>query len=267
MGECLLRCVYLTGNELFLYSYQQLPPHSPDPGARSKIETESVSGPVEMVTVPALGAEWKKSELKAMRKSNKKKDRADSRWRKFRAWTRDQTGLCGKWGTRRQIAIGAFIVCVVYVNLLWLKAWRIEIPRSVGVVLAFTIPRVPAFSFASQPLQNVTTSDSDDQVPIIFSRTPANFSFPANLHLQVDTGGSFVPIRFSKLHADLFDLQTSRQVGEGDLGGTVVPGKSFKEIFVPLNFTYVASNETDQTCELHLFYLDTPYRNLTLLVW
>ena len=84
----------------------------------------------------------------------------------------------------------------------------------------------------------------------MFSRSPANFSFPADLHLQVDTGGSFVPIRFSKLHADLFDLQTSRQVAEGDLDGTVLPGKSFKEIFIPMNFTYVASNTSDQTCEL-----------------
>ena len=128
----------------------------------------------------------------------------------------------------------------------------LTILSSVGLVLAFTIPRVPSFAFASEPLRNVTSSDSNsnDQVPIIFSTFPTNFSFPADLHLRVDTVSSFVPIRFSNLHADLFDLKTSRQVAAWSLDGTVIPGKSFQEIFVPMNFTYVATNTSDQTCKL-----------------
>jgi hypothetical protein len=71
--------------------------------------------PVELVTVPKLGAEWKAEELRAMTKKGKREDRSYSRKEKWKAWTRDQTGLCGRWGTRRSIVWGVFILCCMYV--------------------------------------------------------------------------------------------------------------------------------------------------------
>ena len=110
-------------NEFFsvsaLHSYQRLPPdnHAPPSIRSGKLveDTQSMNGPVELVTVPALGAEWRKDELKAMTKKGKKELKEDNRWQNFRAWTRDQRGCCGKWGTRKQIAVGSFILCVVCV--------------------------------------------------------------------------------------------------------------------------------------------------------
>ena len=72
--------------------------------------------PVELVTVPALGPEWKKSEMEAMTKRGRKKQKDSNRMENFRAWKRDQRGCCGKYGTRKQVAICLFITCVMFVN-------------------------------------------------------------------------------------------------------------------------------------------------------
>ena len=80
--------------------------------------SNSRNGPVELVTVPALGAEWKKSELEAMtKKGRKKRERGDGhRKENLKAWWRDQRGCCGRWGTRKHIAIGSFIFACMYVS-------------------------------------------------------------------------------------------------------------------------------------------------------
>ena len=124
-------------------------------------------------------------------------------------------------------------------------------------MLAFTIPRVPGFAFdGNSPLGNAT-GDWAEAVPPTFKRLPANFSFPAFADLQVDTGDNFIPLTFKNIHAKIFDLETSRQVAEGDLGHTTVPAKSFPKIQIPMNFTYVATNDTDQTCKRTLWPLLT----------
>ncbi|THH09832.1 hypothetical protein EW145_g1739 [Phellinidium pouzarii] len=210
--------------------YQQLPPdHVPRVHTPMKLEedtaTNASGAPVELVTVPALGAEWKKSEMEAMTKKGRRKQKDSNVVAKYRAWSRDQRGCCGKYGTRKQIAIGLFIICAI-----------------VAIVLAFTIPRVPSFSFnSSSPLQNGTAPPET-----IFSRSPANFSFAAKLDLEVSTTSNFLPLRFNHINAKVFDLGTNFQVGTGDLS-TTVPARTFTEIFLPLNFTYIATNDTDIT--------------------
>ncbi|EJC98480.1 uncharacterized protein FOMMEDRAFT_96301 [Fomitiporia mediterranea MF3/22] len=186
----------------------------------------STSGaPVELVTVPALGAEWKKSELRAMTKKGRKEAKESNRWNNFRAWTRDQRGCCGKWGTRKHIAIVAFIVCCI-----------------VALILAFTIPRVPAITFNSaSPLLNGTAPPQT-----IFSRSPANFSFAANLDLKVDPGSNFLPLHLKHVRAKIQDLNTNQQVGQGDASASF-PAHEESEFQLPLNFTYVAINDTDLT--------------------
>jgi hypothetical protein len=119
----------------------------------------------------------------------------------------------------------------------------------IGVVLAFTIPRVPSFAVNPiLPLLNATGKFATS-IPILFSRGPANFSFPAFANLQLNTQSSYLPITFSHLNAQVTDLQTNFVVGHGNLSKATVPAKAFPTMQFPLNFTYIATNDTDQTCE------------------
>lgn len=92
-------------------SYQQI--SSPHP---TRVEEDSTKGRVELVTVPALGAEWGKNELKAMTKKGRKEQKSEGFGRKWRAFNRGQYGLFGsKWLTRRTVVFIIFAVCAMYV--------------------------------------------------------------------------------------------------------------------------------------------------------
>ncbi|KAK7054389.1 hypothetical protein VNI00_003583 [Paramarasmius palmivorus] len=209
--------------------YQSLPGGNQTPTPKVE-ETSMTTGPVELVTVPAMGPEWKREELQNMTKKSRKEKKAEERSRKWKEWNRDQRGMCGvKWLTRRNFVIVLFVICVL-----------------IGITLAFVIPRVPKFLLnGSTPLANAT-GDWADAVPVTFNRLPANFSFPAFADLQVDTTDSYVSVKFNRLHADVYDLDTNRQVAVGDLTITL-PAKKFNNIQLPLNFSYVASNDSDTT--------------------
>jgi hypothetical protein len=140
-------------------------------------------------------------------------------------------------------------VSVLCPHLIVLDMW---LSSSIGVLLAVMVPRVPSFSFnSSAPLARATGS-WNASIPTYFSRAPANFSFPAFASLQVNTGSNFLPLTFNHVFASVTDLQTGRLVASGDLGHKTLPAKSFPHIMLPLNFTYIASNDTDQTC---MFYV------------
>ncbi|KAJ7465072.1 hypothetical protein FB451DRAFT_1488190 [Mycena latifolia] len=195
-------------------------------GGTPKAE-ESV-GPVEMVTVPALGAEWKKSELRDMTKAGKRERKAESRKQLWRDWTRGNRG--GKWLTRRVIVFVCFGLIVI-----------------IAVVIGVCLPRVPSFALNNNtPLGNAT-GDWKSAVPTQFSRSPANFSFPAFADLQVDTDSNYLPVNFKHLRAKVYDLDSGFLIGSGDLGHKVLPAKSFPDIQIPINFTYVATNDSDTT--------------------
>ncbi|ETW82178.1 hypothetical protein HETIRDRAFT_61294 [Heterobasidion irregulare TC 32-1] len=209
-------------------SYHQLPPH----GTPSKLDDDlSTVGPVEMVTVPALGPEWKASELRDMTKAGKSEKKAERRSRQWKEFNRGQRGLLGrKWLTRRVCVFIGFGLIV-----------------AIGIVLAFTIPRVPGFELNGRtPLQSAS-GDFNSSIPIQFSRIPTNFSFPAVADLQIDTGSNFLPLTFNSLHATVFDLDSLREVGHGEMGKTTLPAKTFSNIQMPLNFTYTTVNTTDTT--------------------
>lgn len=188
--------------------------------------SESGASPVELVTVPALGAEWKSSELRAMTKAAKREDRWDrwnTRWTSFR---RDEHGFCGiRWMTRRLFVIIFFGCCCV-----------------VGIILAFTVPRVPGFSFNINAPLNGSSHVSFIQTPGL------KFSFDTHLNLQVDTNSNFLPVHFKRLHATIFDSDTEIQIGEGEVTGKTFKAKSFNDFLMPVTFSYVAINSTDITC-------------------
>ncbi|EAU86219.1 hypothetical protein CC1G_03430 [Coprinopsis cinerea okayama7 len=230
--------------------YQQLPtPRSAPPMVD---HVDSSGNKVEMVTVPALGAEWSKDELRAMTKTARKKEKAERRREFWKAWNRDQRGLCGKYFTRKVFVFFMFGLCAV-----------------IGIILAFTIPRVPHFAFNSSMPMAPATGEWAEAIDVIFSRAPANFSFPAYAALQLDTTANFLPLNFRELKAEVFDLDTGRKVGTGDLGSRRIPARGFPRILLPLNITYMAANDSDTTwmnwydaCKNRATYVDGKRRPL-----
>ncbi|KAL4249803.1 hypothetical protein ABKN59_006610 [Abortiporus biennis] len=182
----------------------------PSPTFQKHEDISSPTGPVEMVTVPALGPEWNKDEMRQMTRKGRGEAGRERRAQKWKEWKRGERGMCGRYFTRKFTAWFLFGLCV-----------------AIGIILAFTIPRVPGFQFNSDTPLISANGTFNASIPTQFSRTPANFSFPAYADLKVDTG--------------------SRQVGSGDSGALTLPAKSFPIVNLPLNFTYVATNDTDQT--------------------
>jgi len=194
-------------------------------------EESDAQGPVEMVTVPALGAEWGKDELKDMTNRGRREKNNEDLGRKWKMFNRGQYGLFGsKWLTRRTLVFSLFGLC-----------------GAIGIILAFTIPRVPSFSINGQTPLVQATGWFNQSVPAEFSRFPANFSFPGAVSLQVDTGSNFLPLTFNHLDAQVYDLNSFNLVGRGHLNRTKLPANHFTNILMPINFTYVATNDSDQT--------------------
>jgi len=202
--------------------YKQIPPPEP--------KGDEAVGPVEMVTVPTLGPEWQKSELRNMTKAAKRERKAEMMKRKWTGWKRDEEGLCGGWLTRKRLIFVLFAVCVV-----------------VGILLAFTIPRVPPLQFNNNTPLATASGSFNRSIPAQFSRAPANFTFPAFAALQINTDSNFLPLTFSHISAQVFDLDTDFQVATGEISHQTFPAKKFSNLNLPLNFTYVATNDSDQT--------------------
>ncbi|KAG8775517.1 hypothetical protein FRC12_001441 [Ceratobasidium sp. 428] len=197
-----------------------------DPNAPS--DSGTAANQVELVTVPALGAEWKASELRDMTKAGRSEAKAEDRRRRWREFNRDQRGLFGRrWATRRTLAVGSFFVLAF-----------------IGILIAIFLPRVPGFGFLGAAPLSAPADGGNPQ----FSRIPANFTFDALIDLQVNTNSQIVlPLRFNNIKATLYDVTTSRQVATGNLGSASVPAKTFAAIKVPVTFSYEASNTSDTT--------------------
>ena len=98
---------YEKGCLIFCDRYRQI--SAPE----QKGDEASSAGPVEMVTVPTLGPEWQKSELRNMTKAAKREKRAELIKNKWKGWNRDEKGLCGGWLTRKRFTFVAFALIIV----------------------------------------------------------------------------------------------------------------------------------------------------------
>lgn len=120
-------------------------------------------------------------------------------------------------------------------------------PDRIAIALAITIPRVPGLSFyGSNPL-TAASGSFNASIPIQFSRSPANFTFPAVAEIQVDTTSNIIPLTFNSISAQVWYPSSNMQIGTGYFGKKTLPAKSFPVIQIPLNFTYIATNQTDPT--------------------
>lgn len=131
----------------------------------------------------------------------------------------------------------------------------------VALVVGITLPRVPAFSFNEATPIAPATGSWNESIPTYINVAPANFSFPAYASLQLDTTKNYLPLKFKYLRATIYDLNTLRQIATGDLGRKTFPAKTFPEIMLPLNFTYLASNSSDQTC-MFFSFLNSPISDI-----
>jgi hypothetical protein len=169
-----------------------------------------------------------------MTSAGKRERKAEKRALRFNDWRRNRSGLCGiPWLTRQVLTFILFGVIV-----------------AAGITLAFTIPRVPGFALsADAPLAN-TTGDFASSVPTLFVRAPsANFSFPAFAQLRIDTQSSFLALKVKNLKAEVYDSGTKMLVGTGNIASQTLAAKSFVPLQLPLNFSYAAVNDSDQTCK------------------
>lgn len=71
-----------------------------------------MSGPVEMVTVPVLGPEWKASEVGNKPKKEREEYERENRARKWKEWRRGERGICGKYFTRKVTVWFFFGLCI-----------------------------------------------------------------------------------------------------------------------------------------------------------
>jgi len=205
-------------------SYRQI--SAPEP----KVDDASTVGPVAIVTVPTLAPEWQKSEMRNMTKAAKRDRRTEAIKRKWKGWNRDEEGLWRGWLTRKTLIFTLFALCGI-----------------IAIVLAFTIPRVPTFEFNNQTPLTQASGSFNKSISAQFSRTPANFTFPAYAALQIDTSSNFLPLTIKHISAQVYDLDTNLQVATGDVSHQTFPAKTFANLNMPLNFSYVATNDTDQT--------------------
>ena len=81
----------------------------------SKLDSQSEAAPVEMVTVPAMGPEWRKDEMLDMRKATHRQERAERRAQRWKEWKRGERGLCGRYFTRKFTVWFLFFLVVAYV--------------------------------------------------------------------------------------------------------------------------------------------------------
>jgi hypothetical protein len=134
---------------------------------------------------------------------------------------------------------------------------------SLGITLYFVIPRAPTFNFPTNDIFSV------DNSTIHFSRTPTNFTFQASfnmlgtrhpqeslipvLTLPIDTtadaGSSYLPVHITSLYTTVYDLNTNKVVGTGELTNYILPHKSNQPVTLPVTFAYSAVNASDTTCE------------------
>ncbi|TYJ56118.1 hypothetical protein B9479_003228 [Cryptococcus floricola] len=204
-------------------SYMPVGDHSPSGEYAS--QDKSLASREELVSVPVLGPEWRKGELHDMSRRGQNEIQGDKRKRAWRAWNRDQRGLCGmRWLSRK------VLVMIIFVLL-----------AALGVALYFLIPRAPTFKFYGDDPFSVRNET------INFNRSPTNYSFSGNLNLWGDASSSYLPVHFTHLEATVYDHVTSKKIATGDWGNHVMAHKEQQAVLLPIDFSYSAVNTSDTT--------------------
>ncbi|CEH14649.1 hypothetical protein CBOM_02476 [Ceraceosorus bombacis] len=203
---------------------------SEDTGSRAKMPStpgdKAGSEGIELITVPALGAEYTDEERRQMRTRAKRKSKANAKKRKVQdeagKWARGEKKYFGWLGPRAAVFLGfAFLVVL-------------------GVTLYFVIPRVPTFGLRT--LEPVTAVP--DAGGMSTGGPPANFSMTMNLNLQANNRGGWVTSQASDLEVIVTDLMTHEKVGQGKMASLGFKGRDKTQFAFPVQFSYSSLNAT-----------------------
>ncbi|KAH9030373.1 hypothetical protein EDB85DRAFT_2074321 [Lactarius pseudohatsudake] len=188
------------------------------------------SRPVEMVTVPALGASGARTSLMDMTKRGRQGEEKENLGRSGRRSIVENTALFGrKWLTRRTLVFFLF-----------------GLSAAIGIVLAFTIPRVPCFNINGRPLLCPPLAGSTSPFRWNSAASPPT-SFRVPCHSRSTPARTSYHFVFKHLDAQLYDLEFVPSRRDGSLEPHQVPSKEILKHTDTLNFTYVATNDSDQT--------------------
>lgn len=71
------------------------------------------------------------------------------------------------------------------------------------------------------------------------------------INLRADNTGGWVPTRISKMQMNVWDISTSKKVGEGTLYDQTFPGRKRTTFQFPASFSYASINATGDDTWLH----------------
>lgn len=180
---------------------------------------DSTTG-IELITVPALGTEYTKEELRGMTGATRRRNKRSSRSKSWRLWVSGQDHLCGWLSPRIAVFIAFFTLA------------------GLAVLLYFVIPRVPTFAIlAAAPVTAVPNGASME-----VHRSPTNFSMDMDFNLRADNKASWIRTSLTALQLEVTDITTSKLVGRGVLPSLHLPGRTQTSFKFPVHYSYVSLN-------------------------
>lgn len=186
---------------------------------------DSTTG-IELITVPALGNEYTKEELRGMTRSSKRRKKRTHRRRKCQLWVSGQDHLWG-WLSPRVAVFLAFFALI-----------------ALGVMLFFVIPRVPTFAILSTNPVVAIPNGASMQV----NHSPTNFSMTMGFNLRASNRDAWIPTHATDLTLKVTDLNTYIKVGQGHLDAYTFKPRGNTAFQFPVQFSYVSLNSSgDQT--------------------
>ena len=186
---------------------------------------DSTTG-IELITVPALGNEYTKEELRDMTRPAKRRRKRSHRKKRCQLWVSGQDHLWG-WLSPR---VAVFLVFFTLVAL--------------GIMLYFVIPRVPTFAILSTNPVVAIPNGASMQV----SHSPTNWSMDMGFNLRADNRGAWIPTHATNLKMEVTDLNTYIVVGRGQMDSATFKARGNTAFQFPVHFSYVSLNASgDQT--------------------
>ncbi|EPQ30139.1 uncharacterized protein PFL1_02256 [Pseudozyma flocculosa PF-1] len=191
---------------------------------------DSTTG-IELITVPALGTEFSKEEMRDMTRKTKKKKKRQAKKRRLGMWAKGDDHLWG-WLSPRVAVFIAFIFLAM-----------------LGVMLYFVIPRVPSFAFlTTNPVTAVP-----DGASMKVHHSPTNFSMTMDLNLRADNSDGWIPSVAKDMQVTVYDATQNKKVGEGKVKRMSFPGHKRTVFKFPVDFSYVSLNATGDTTFLNFY--------------
>ncbi|CDR87220.1 uncharacterized protein SPSC_00346 [Sporisorium scitamineum] len=186
---------------------------------------DSATG-IELITVPALGNEYTKEELRDMTRLSKRRKKRSHRRKRYQLWVSGQDHLWG-WLSPRVAVFIAFFTLV-----------------ALGVMLFFVIPRVPTFAILStNPVVAIPNGAS-----MKVNHSPTNFSMQMGFNLRASNRNAWIPSHATDLTLKVTDLNTYIKVGEGHMDSYTFAARANTPFVFPVQFSYVSLNSSgDQT--------------------